>query len=108
MDNYTEKTIEETIHKAQDWWATHNFGTRITLMTFLLLTFLIVLIPFMFPTMYTDVKGVNTEVARVIPHYALILTASIEATLWAFIIVTVGPNTIGKIAEAWVKYKGAK
>jgi len=103
-----EDKVLETVEKAQDWWSEHNFGTRITLVVFLIITFMVVVIPFISPTSTTVIDGKTVVVARDIPHYALILEASFEATLWAFIIVTVGPNTIGKIADAWVKYKGLK
>ena len=112
MENKTQETIEnkiqETIEKAQDWWSRHNFGTRITLMTLLILTTITIIVPFVLPTTTHVIDNKTLEVARVIPHYNLILSAIVEATLWAFIIVTIGPNTIGKVAEAWVKYKGAK
>lgn len=103
-----EDKVTKTIGKVQDWWSKHNFGTRVTLMVLLILTTIVILIPMIFPTYTVMVNGEAKEVIRTVPHYDIILPAIVQATAWAFVVVTIGPNTIGKVAEAWVKFKGTK
>ena len=100
--------VEETIKKAQDWWGEHNFGTRITLMTLLILTTITVLVPILTPVAVVTLNGLETVVPRTIPHYESIISLIIQATAWAFVVVTVGPNTIGKVAEAWMQFRSGK
>jgi len=103
-----DEEMVNKIAKAQDWWSHHNFGTRVTLMVLLLLTTVTILVPIIFNTSTVLVNGIVTEVPRNIPNYDIILSSIVQSTAWAFVVVTVGPNTIGKVAEAWVNFKGAK
>jgi len=100
-----DKTIDG-IEKYNDWWATHNFGTRISLITFILMFIIVIAYPFLVPAKEVIVEGVATLVTKNIEHYDLILKTVTDTAFWGFAVVTVGANSLVKLADAWVKVKG--
>jgi len=101
-----EKQIEEKIHQATDWWAEHNLGTRVSLITFTLLLIVVILYPMLAPAKEIVVKGVPHLVVKDIPHYDKIVGIVSDLAFWSFAVVTVGANTLLKLADAWIKVKG--
>jgi len=104
----TEEKIEKGIKEYNDWWAKHNFGTRVSLFTFILLLIIVVLYPFLAPAKEVIVDGVTTLVTKDIKHYDLILSTVTNTAFWGFAVVTVGANTLVKLADAWAKVKSVK
>lgn len=84
--------VEEVFIKNKDWWNKHNFGTRFSLMIFLF-TFVAVVI----------YSVTNPEKASKIEN---VVSISGDLALYAFIIVSVGANTLVKLGELYVKAKG--
>jgi len=103
-----DKKIEEGIKKYNDWWSEHNFGTRVSLITSLILLTIVVMYPFFAPTKEIVLEGIPHLVTKDISHYEGILSVTSENMLWQFMVVTLGANTIVKVAEVWAKFKGSK
>lgn len=102
----SEDKMKDGIKKYNDWWATHNFGTRVSLITFILMFIVVIAYPFLAPAKEVIVDGVTTLVTKDIKHYDLILKTVTDTAFWGFAVVTVGANTLVKLADAWVKVKG--
>lgn len=100
--------IKDGIKKYNDWWAKYNFGTRISLMTSLILLVIVVIYPLLAPATEIVVKGVPHLVTKEIAHYDKIILAVSDNMLWQFMVVTLGANTIVKVAEVYTKYKASK
>ena len=104
----SEEKVEEGIKKFDDWWAEHNFSTRFSIIVFILMFIIVALYPFLAPAKEVMVDGVKTLVSRDIKHYDLILKTVTDTAFWAFAAVTIGPNTLVKLADAWAKVKSVK
>lgn len=96
MDSTTAKT-HKIPEKYNDFWAKHRLGTRISLVSFVLVYILTALLPFVWPALSTQ---------KDIPSYDSLLSTTSETAFWAFAVVTVGANTLTHLADVWLKVKG--
>jgi hypothetical protein len=103
-----EKTT--AFYKVDDWYATHNFGTRFAMITFMIVYVIVVLTQVDFTT--SELVDVNaTKVVATATtqtaNLALVKTTGYFAFA-AFVVVTLGDNALSKIGDILVKYKEAK
>jgi len=108
MEDIKVDKVEEVTTKVEDFWGKHNLGTRVGLITFIILLAIVILYPIFAPAKEIVVQGTTHLVSKEIPHYDKIVAIVSDLAFWAFAVVTVGANTLVKLADAWVKVKQVK
>jgi|SaaInlStandDraft_4_1057021.scaffolds.fasta_scaffold45588_2 hypothetical protein len=102
--NEQENSKLTAFHKVNDWYATHNFGTRFAMLTFVALYVTAVLVTLDFDYVANADANLIKQVVDVHTNVALVELTGYLA-FFSFLIVTLGDNALSKIVDLIAKIK---
>jgi len=112
MDEKNEQKLT-AFQKVDDWYAKHNFGTRLSMMVFIGMYILVVASTVDYSvfesidsnatkavteTLATNANPSNLELVKIVGYFAF----------GAMILITLGDNALTKIGDIIIKLKGGK